>query len=299
MPAPIILFAYKRPDELRRTVAALQVNHLASQSDLYVFVDGPKHEADQPKVEQVRDVARQITGFKTVYLHFSQANQGCAPAIIAGVSQVLRQHHSAVIVEDDIVTTPNFLDFINQGLIEYQDNPRIFSMGGYIFPFTKPDGYTDDVFFYGRTCAWGWGIWADRWFNTDWEITDFDAFMADPARKKAFNHYGSDRVRMLRRAVQGEIDTWDIRLCYEQFKRKQLTVYPTISKTENIGFDATGATHADVYNRYRTVLDDGATRHFEMPEQVRENPHYTRQFRQQFSVPVRAVNRLKTLAGMR
>lgn len=298
-PAPVVLFAYRRPHELRNTIAALQANHLARQSELHVFVDGPKHPFDIPKVTEVQRVVAGITGFRKVFCNFAERNKGLAASIIGGVSQILRQHDRVIVLEDDILTAPNFLNFINQGLSQYERHPRVFSIGGYTFPFGRPANYAHDVYFYGRTCAWGWGIWADRWSRTDWSVADFDSFMADPVRRQSFNYYGSDRVRMLRRTLEGELDTWDIRLCYEQFKRGQLTVYPVQSKTENIGFQAEGSSHTNVFNRYRTVLDPGVQHSFVMPEQVAEHPHYTRLFRQRFSLGTRLVNRLKTVAGLR
>lgn len=299
MTAPIALFAYKRADAFRRSVAALQANHLAADSELYVFIDGPKHPDDQPKVEAVREVARQLTGFRAVHLHVSKDNRGCAQAIIGGVSRVLREHSSVIVVEDDVVTAPNFLDYINQGLETYADNPTIFSIGGYTFPLPQPADYPHDVYFYGRTCAWGWGIWADRWAKTDWTVADYPQFMANPEQRRAFNYYGSDRVRMLRRTMEGELDTWDIRLCYALFKQRGLTVLPTVSKTSNIGFGGDDGTHGNVFDRYQTHLDRGSQRWFAMPEQVAESPYYTEQVRHQFSLPVRLYNRLKTMAGMR
>ena len=299
MTAPIALFAYKRPDEFRRTVQALQANILAPQSELFIFVDGPKRIADRPKVKEVQALAEQITGFRAVHLTFSDTNKGCANSVIAGVSEVLSKYDRVIVVEDDIVTTPNFLSFINQGLDTYAAHPKVFSIGGYTFPFTVPANYQADVYFYGRTCAWGWGIWADRWFKTDWAVSDFDAFMADPDQRKAFNHYGSDRVRMLRRAVEKKIDAWDIRLCYEQFKKKQITVYPTQSKVENIGFYSEDGVNTNVYNRYHTQLDNGQVHTFRLPIEVVEHDQYKRQFQRKFSIEVRMFNRLKTLAGMR
>lgn len=297
--APIVLFAYKRADHLQHTLAALQQNHLAADSELYIFVDGPKHPFDLPSVTQVRREVEQISGFRRVHRHIADRNQGLATSIIGGVSQVLEKHGRAVILEDDIVTSPNFLDFINQGLTDYEHHPEVFSVSGYTLPFERPFGYQQDVYFFGRTCPWGWGIWADRWFRTDWNVSDFETFRRDPQQRQAFNHYGSDRFRMLRRTLDGELDTWDIRLCYEQFKRGQLTVYPALSKTENIGFNLEGGSNTNVFNRYRTPLDPGQKRRFWMPNQVTENSHYTQQFRHQYSVGVRAVNRLKTIAGMR
>lgn len=292
--APIALFAYKRADELRQTLQALQANYLASESELYVFVDGAKSAADQFKVEQVQNIAKTVTGFQKIHLHFSDFNKGCANSIISGVSYVLSQHTSVIIVEDDIVTAPNFLNFINQGLTQYVNHPKVFSIGGYTFPFDRPANYSDDVYFYGRTCAWGWGIWADRWFKTDWTIDDFATFISDPTQRKLFNYYGSDRVRMLKRFISGEIDTWDIRLCYNQFKQQKLTAFPTLSKTFNIGFNGNDGTNTNNYNRYGTNIDPGIQRKFNLPNIVEEDEYYTRKLRHKFSVGIRVINRLKT-----
>ncbi|WP_332367822.1 hypothetical protein [Spirosoma telluris] len=147
----------------------------------------------------------------------------------------------------------------------------------------------------------GWAIWADRWQHVDWELTDFDTFINDKAARQAFKANGQDRVRMLARAQSKEIDAWDIRLCYSEFKGGGLTVYPTVSKTINIGIDSVDSTTEVVYNRYKTVLDAGSDRTFQLPDKVLVNPEYVRRFRRKFSVPVRAWNKLKTylMTGVR
>jgi len=296
MPVPIVLFAFKRPHELRQTLAALQANHLAGQSDLYVFVDGPRpNRPDEPaKVAEVRAIIDELTGFRQIHRTYQPVNKGCANSIIAGVTAVLTHHSSVIVLEDDIVTSPNFLDYMNQCLTQYTDTPGVFSVGGYTFPFPRPAGYAPDVYFFGRTCAWGWGIWANRWERVDWSLSDFDTFAADPANRRAFNANGQDRFRMLQRAQTGEIDAWDIRLCYAEFKEAALTVYPTLSKTINIGVDSPDSTTEVVYNRYKTTLDTGTQRQFLLPVTPAVQPDYARRFRQKFSVPVRAWNKLKT-----
>ncbi|GAB3893332.1 glycosyltransferase family protein [Spirosoma agri] len=294
MPAPVILFAFKRAHELQRTLAALQANYLAAQTELYVFVDGPRYAHEVGKVEAVRAVVDTIRGFKTIHRFYSRSNIGCADSIIAGVTQILQHHSTVIVLEDDIVTTPNFLNFMNQCLGHYAGVPNVFSIGGYTFPFRQPDDYAVDGYFFPRTCAWGWAIWADRWQGVDWALTDFDDFMADPIARRQFNAGGSDRVRMLQRAKSREIDAWDIRLCYSAFKAGGLTIYPTVSKVLNIGIDSPDSTTEIVYDRYRPVLDSGQQTQFTLPKQVQPHPTYDRRFRWKFSVPVRAWNKLLT-----
>lgn len=254
--APIVLLAYKRPDELRRTLAALKANYLAPHSDLYVFVDGPKNPFDLPRVDAVRRIVDSITEFKTIHRHFAPRNQGLANSVIAGVSQVIAQHGRAIVVEDDLVTSPNFLDFMNQSLNHYKTEPSVFSISGYTFPFKKPAEYRPDGYFYPRTGSWGWASWADRWMPIDWDLADYDEFVADKTRCDLFDYYGSDRLQMLRKWKADEIDSWAIRWCYAQAKTKGLTLYPTTSKVENIGFSPNRPIHPVITGLRRCLIQE-------------------------------------------
>lgn len=298
MNAPIILYGYKRPRELSLTIEALKANYLAPESDLYVFVDAPKKPADQPGVDAVHALVDQLTGFRTIHRQYAESNIGCADSIIQGIDAVLAKHPSAIIVEDDLLTAPNFLDYMNQCLRQYADNKRVYSIAGYTFPFARPADYPYDAYFLPRHSPWGWATWADRWQSIDWTVSDFDQFIRDGKRQQAFNQGGSDLSRMLRHQMEGAIDAWDIRFCYSRFRAGGLTLWPTLSKVQNIGFGP-GATHTDIYNRYSTELDPGTQRVFTLPEIAEPTPYYHRKLLRQYSVPVRIFNRLKTYAGMR
>ena len=298
MNAPVLLFAYKRPVELQATLRALQANHLASESDLYIFVDAPKRPEDAPKVAQVHQILDAASGFRTIHRDYATTNIGCADSIIRGISLVLTNHPSAIMVEDDIVTAPNFLDFMNQCLRQYANNRRVYSASGYTMPFPRPADYESDAYFIPRHSPWGWATWADRWQSVDWDMTDYPSFEKDRQQQKAFMQGGSDLLGMLRNQMEGRADAWDIRFCYNRFKENGLTVYPTVSKVENIGFGS-DATHTDIYNRYKTQLDAGMQRDFDLPATIETTDYYHRQTLQRYSVPTRIYNRFKTLAGMR
>ncbi|CAN5375011.1 glycosyltransferase [soil metagenome] len=298
MNAPVILFAYKRPVELKATLKALQANHLASQSDLYIFVDAPKKPVDAPKVAEVHQLLDEVSGFRTIHRDYAKTNIGCADSVIRGISFVLAKHPSAIIVEDDLITSPNFLDFMNQGLVKYAESKRVYSVAGYTFPFERPSDYQSDAYFIPRHSPWGWATWADRWASIDWAMTDYPEFERDRRQQKAFMQGGSDLVGMLRDQMEGRADAWDIRFCYNRFKADGLTVYPTVSKVENIGFGEE-ATHTNIFNRYKTQLDSGAQRVFDFPSLVQSTDYYHRKTLQRYSIPTRIYNRFKTLAGMR
>ena len=298
MNAPIILFAYKRPVELKATLQALQANYLASQSDLYIFVDAPKRPEDVSKVAQVHELLNAVSGFRSIHRDYATSNIGCADSVIRGISLVMAKHPSAIIVEDDLITAPNFLDFMNQGLAHYAESKRVYSVAGYTFPFEQPADYTADAYIIPRHSPWGWATWADRWQSIDWAMTDYPAFEQDRRQQKAFKQGGSDLVKMLRDQMEGRADAWDIRFCYNRFKADGLSVYPTISKVQNIGFGEE-ATHTNIFNRYKTRLDQGTKRVFDFPTIVQTTKYYHQRTLQRYSIPTRIYNRLKTLAGMR
>lgn len=296
--SPIILFAFKRPHELKKVIKALENNYLASESELYIFVDGPRKEEDNLKVEAVRKLCDEIKGFKKITRIYHQTNQGCANSIINGISSVLKKHESAIIIEDDILTSANFLAYSNKCLSFYQENKSVFSISGFSLPFNPPKNYPHDVFSFTRSCSWGWSTWADRWFSVDWEVSDYKDFMKDSHAKKRFSFGGSDMVKMLKDCKEGNIDAWDIRFIYSQFKQNGYTIYPVISKVDNIGFDE-DATHTNVYNRYKTIIDTSNKTTLNLPTEIDLHHSFVKQFQQKFSISTRILSKIKTAIGMR
>jgi len=291
--APIILFAYKRPYELQQTITHILANSLASKSILYIYVDGPKCREEESKVLAIHQLVSKISGFREVHRIYSPINKGLANSIIEGVTEVIQRHGSAIVLEDDLLISSNFLDFMNQCLKFYKNNSSIFSITGFTFPVPRPTKYLYDAYLFPRTGSWGWATWVDRWEMADWAILDFDQFMADKQRKRHFNEAGSDRVRMLQRWKNQKIDSWAIRWCYAQEKVNGLTVYPTYSKVQNIGFSP-DSTNTHVFNRFKTVLDDSGQQVFCLPESPELEDYYLKHIRWQFSIPVRILNRIRS-----
>ena len=123
--APIAVFAYDRPDHLQRCIAALQASDLAAGSDLFVFSDAPREPARSPMVKRVRDYIRTISGFKTLTVIEQPKNLGLAASIITGVTKLTGEFGKVIVVEDDLIVSPYFLRFMNDGLYTYADNDTV------------------------------------------------------------------------------------------------------------------------------------------------------------------------------
>ncbi len=256
--APIVLFVYKRLQHTIKTLEALNANLLANKSELYIFSDGYKDDTDKEGVEQVRDFINQYkssSNFKKVIVYQSEINKGLAESVIGGVTEIIGIYGNAIVVEDDLVTAPDFLKFMNQALDYYKNDERVWSIAGFTPNIKGLDTYVKDVYVSVRAESWGWATWKNRWELVDWGISDYQSFVNDKRQRKAFGKRGKDMPDMLDSQMRGEIDSWAIRFCYEQFKRNTVTVVPTVSRVKNIGLDGSG-THCGIDERWDVVFSE-------------------------------------------
>ncbi len=290
--APIVLFCYRRLDSLKLTVANLQANPLAGESDLFIYSDGWHDIMSQHDIEQVRKYIKGIKGFKSLSIVESPINRGLANSVIQGVSEVVNKFGSCIVMEDDLLTSPNFLYFMNQSLHAFEKVHRVNSISGYSFDF-KPRNDEYDAYFLNRSWSWGWATWADRWNAVDWEMKIYESFKLNTKEKGKFAQLGSDVNIMLKRQMNGKIDSWGIRFTFNQFLKNGVTLYPKISKVNNIGFDQYATHTVGLKDRFVTETDASAQILFEFPEVIETDQFYQKQFMLKFNVNNRILNKIK------
>lgn len=258
MSSPIALFVYNRPNHTRQTVEALQKNTLATESDLYIFSDGPKHNSTET-VAATRAYLRTITGFKSVSIQESEVNRGLATSIISGVSKVLEKHETIVVVEDDLVTSPYFLSFLNQALEIYRNDEQVVCINGYFYPVGKV--LPQSFFIKGADCQ-GWATWRRGWAHFDPDGKKLLREIRATRRSREFNHNNSYPFsRMLYFQQRGMIDSWAIRWYASAFLKNKLTLYPGVSMLKNIGFDGSGVNSTVADEKiYDTVVETNEVR---------------------------------------
>jgi hypothetical protein len=277
-PAPVALFVYNRPDHTRRTVEALQQNTLAPRSDLFVFADGARSKAGSAGVQQVRQFIRGITGFRSITLIERDRNFGLTNSVIDGVSQIMRDCDRAIAVEDDLMTSPDFLTYINLALARYGTEYRIFSVSGFNYPVAAPASYPFDSYFAYCPMCWGWGMWKDRWQRIDWSVSDYPEFVKDRKQKKLFERGGGDLSWLLARQMAGKIDSWDTIWAYSHFKHDAVALLPVVSKVYNTGFDGSGI-HCRRAPFKQTLLTADTSSDYRFPEFVELHPYFVDEIR--------------------
>lgn len=251
--APIVLFVYNRPKHTLQTIHALQKNEYADKSDLIIFADGPKSNADSITIEnikEVRNIIHKISGFKDIIINESEKNIGLDTSVINGVTKVLDSYGKAIVVEDDIVTHPSFLHFMNDCLNTYQNQDNIYMVTGYNHNIRVPNWYHKDVYSVHRGCSWGWGIWKNRWNKADWSMQGYEKIVQNKKAAKKFTRAGKDMLPLLIDQMKEEVPAWDIRWDFCLYTHDAFCIRPVNSLVLNIGLDGSGA-HNGIDNPWK------------------------------------------------
>ena len=257
-PAPITLFTYNRPWHTQQTIEALQKNKLAEQSDLVIFSDGPKSESDRENVQAVRDYLQTIDGFKSVKIVEQKRNRGLAASIINGVTEVVNKYGRIIVLEDDLLISPDFLRFMNDSLAYYSGEEKVMQISGHMFNVAI-NCETDGIFL-PFTNSIGWATWKRAWVYFDSQMSGYEILKRDRILRNKFNLDGSyGYFNMLELQLKEKIDSWAIRWYLSVFLVKGLVLYPKHSLIKHIGFDGSGThcedTSSGVYATSLGVID--------------------------------------------
>lgn len=228
MAAPIALFVYQRPELTFQTLDALSKNELADVSTLYIFSDGPKNNATINEIENIsrtRTIIRQKNWCKKVIINEFPENKGLAKSVIDGVSQLLEEYDSVIVLEDDLITSIGFLKYMNDGLNMYRKNKEVMQISGYQFPIQLVPRNTS--FFLPMTSSWGWATWRRAWVYFDPNATGYENLFKNRKLRYKFNLGNSYAYSDLLKAqmIYKTVDSWAIRWWWSVFKSGGLTLY--------------------------------------------------------------------------
>lgn len=242
--APIALFTYNRADHTKQAVESLLKNEEAKDSDLFIFSDGPKKEKAVEGVKKNREYIKTLKdgnvngngNFRSVTIIEREKNWGLANSLIAGITEIVNKYGRVIVVEDDLILSPYFLQFMNEALEKYKDDERVGAISAFIYPIKEK---LPETFFMKYFHCWGWATWKRGWdmLNTD---------TRDLLRKMRFKKNDFDiggAYGNLYCTKIGLVDSWWVRLYASFYLAGKLTLYPGKSLVSNIGVDGSG-THS-------------------------------------------------------
>lgn len=250
MNAPIALFAWRRPDHLRRVLDSLAANPEAAATDVTAFCDGPRDESQRTETESVNALLAGFKGFRSLRIVRRDANVGLARNIVEGVTEIVEREGRVIVLEDDLVVSPAFLGWMNAALDLYEDSPEVASIHGYWYPVSAP--VPDSFFLKGADC-WGWGTWKRAWARFRPDGRELLGELRRRGLEWEFDGCGAfPYVPMLRDQIAGRNDSWAIRWHASAFLAGMVTLFPGRSLVTNIGTDGSGTNHTSADSRYET-----------------------------------------------
>jgi hypothetical protein len=236
--APIALFVYNRLDHAVETVEALKNNQLASESDLFIFSDAAVIPSKQEAVKQVREFLKSVKGFKSIKIIYQEKNLGLSASIITGVSEMVSRYGKIIVLEDDMVTSPYFLKYMNEALNLYQEDDKVISIHAYMYPVKL---HLPDTFFLQGADCWGWATWKRGW---DLFEGDGKKLLSELKKRRLTTLFDFNNsypyTKMLEDQIEGKVDSWAIRWYASAFLKGKYTLYPGQSLLSNIGVDGSG-----------------------------------------------------------
>jgi hypothetical protein len=239
MSHPIAVFGYKRPELLFKCLQSLESNDGALESDVYIFIDGPKTSSEVDLVSQCINVAEKSWRFKSKKVLVSGGNLGLRQSIVQGIDRILKIHDSIIVIEDDLQLHPKFISFISSGLDKYKDDAKVASIQG----FSLIERESKQSYFLPSSDSWGWGTWKNRWDLVTWDSSYLLEQIARRRLKNRFNYNNSyNYTKLLKLNSKGKINSWAIDWQASLFLGNKFSLYPPFSLVTNTGV-GTGATH--------------------------------------------------------
>lgn len=236
-PAPVLLFVYKRIITLKKVIKSLNENELVYRNELYIFSDGPKNESEKIQIKKLRSYLIKIKGFKKVKIFARKKNIGLASNIIEGVSKIIKAKKKVIVIEDDLILSKNFLQYMNDNLEKYKNQKKVWHISGWNWNFNFPKHKYDFFFMRYATC-WGWATWKNRWQyfekNPNKLIKSFNKSKIEKFNLDNSYNFWSQVIRNEKKII----NTWAIFWYATIFVNKGLSINPVISQVRNIGNDS-------------------------------------------------------------
>lgn len=294
---PIAFFAYNRPEHTKKALESLSQCGGAVESELFIFCDGSKKPEDEENVKAVRILVKSKKWCGKVNIIERDKNRGLANSIISGVTEIVNRYGRIIVLEDDLVLSPEFLNYMNDALEIYKDIQKVIHISGYMFPVK---GELPETFFYRATSCWGWATWKRAWEKFEPDVNNLLASFQDKNQRWKFDIEGSmNYYKMLQYQATGKINSWAIRWYASVFLDGGLCLHPGKSFVKNIGHDRTGI-HCTLTDVYTVTVHK--KRIFYFTQEIRENEEvvklmadFYRSLKKPF--PIRILNKLKQITN--
>ena len=245
--APIFIPTLNRYKHFKKCVESLAKNKYAVDTDLFIALDFPLNETHWEGYNKIIKFIDIIKGFKTVNIIKRKENFGVLLNIQEGRKVVFEKYDRIISSEDDNEFSPNFLEYINNGLQKYEFDQSISAICGYKHPIELSKHYCNNYFFYKGFSAWGYATWRHKPIKLDYSSNELKKFIENKEYIIELNNISSRHYKnILESIVKNEKRIGDFSAFLSNIEKNQSCVFPVISKVRNHGFDGSGVNCGDI-----------------------------------------------------
>ncbi len=267
--APVIIPTLCRYDHFKRCIESLSRCTGAEYTELFIGLDYPLKKEHEDGYTQISDFISSISGFKDVKIFKRDKNFGVKQNVLDLKQQVAKEYDRFIYSEDDTEFAPNFLEYMNEGLTRYKDNPDVLFICGCTMPyFVDYEGYLKGYQFNSFPAkdynAWGTGMWFSKMpygcgLSKDIVLHSFKLSY------KAFKFGYSQAIDRMIFQLEKTTQLNDVcRRLYCAFNEKY-GIFPRVSKVRNWGFDGSGL-NSDNNIKLNNVIELDTSSEFIMDE---------------------------------
>lgn len=273
--APIVIFGFDRPLHLENMIKSLSANVEAQESEAHIFIDGPTNKVDMDNYKKVIEIVNGELPFKKSHVTVREKNLQCKNNIIFGVTEVIQKTGKAIIMEDDLVVSNQFLHFMNSSLEKYDNNNNIWHINGYSFPQLLGSEKKTSISKLAQ--PWGWATWVENWNifvsedNQYYKKNIISTLSKQQREEYNFYNLASYWEEALKLDGKNKNSIWDAYWYQTIYLNKGFTIFPQVSHVQNFGFDGTGL-HCGVNKEFDTRLNTQQTTIF--PNKIKESLIY-------------------------
>tara|TARA_B100000131_G_scaffold318823_1_gene363475 strand:- start:5542 stop:6534 length:993 start_codon:yes stop_codon:yes gene_type:complete len=270
--SPIVVFGFNRPNHMNEMLKSLSNNIESKNSKIIFYIDGFDGKNDE-NIKKTIEVVKKNWVFGEKIINIREKNYGCKFNIIEGISEVLSSSKSAIILEDDLILSKNYLNFINSSLNKYEAEEKVWSISGWAHPqlITTRGGSS----FSTLTSPWGWGTWSENWDifikNKYYEKNLIPGLSKKERKEFLFYGFANYWEEAIKKDLEGENSVWDAYWYQAIYLNKGFTLFPNTSHVQNKGFDGSGL-HCKDNDLFFTPLNKTATKFF--PKDINVSKNY-------------------------
>lgn len=260
---PVLFITFCRPDYARQTWNGIKA---AKPKKLY-FYSNKGREEKEGEVErnnEIRSYINEIDWDCDLHTFFRDECVNVYDSLRGAINWLFENESEGIILEEDCVPTLAFFSYIDQLIVKFRGNEKIWCISGDNWFNYQSHNY--DYHFSHYHFMYGWATWREKWQRVDWQNLGAKEAVRNHIFRPLFKNREQSRYR--EKEVMRVKDFVEKTKCWDYYwgiimdQNEALTVHPKCNLIHNIGVSGThheNGTRESIVNAPATIQDQTYT----------------------------------------